>query len=203
MQIAGNGGYDMGSERLHAHMEGHDILLSKFVTVQRATTDMDGVVSVVADANGTMTRPGLKANLKVTSMKYRGQGIGEAAVEAHSNGETVYVTANSTLVGAKVDVTGQAGLTGDYPTQAKLTIAGLDIGKPIAMFGWLARNLDDWSLRQILTLRVRLSNGKRAACPSLSGSQVFLLVSKGPLEINAIPVLSLVGLRLTSPEQNF
>jgi translocation and assembly module TamB len=110
-------------------------LLSKFVTVQRAATDMDGVVSVVADANGTMTQPGLKANLKVAAMKYRGQGIGEAAVEAHSNGETVYVTANSTLVGAKVDVTGQAGITGNYPARAKLTIAGLDIGKPLAMFG--------------------------------------------------------------------
>jgi translocation and assembly module TamB len=38
-------------------------------------------------------------------------------------------------VGAKVDATGQAGLTGDYPAQAKVTVAGLDIGKPIAMFG--------------------------------------------------------------------
>ncbi len=32
-------------------------------------------------------------------------------------------------------MTGQTGLTGDYPTQAKLTFAGLDIGKPMAMFG--------------------------------------------------------------------
>jgi translocation and assembly module TamB len=68
-------------------------------------------------------------------MTYKGQGIGEAAVEAHSNGETVYFTANSTLVGAKVDATGQAGLTGNYPMQAKVTVAGLDIGKPMAMFG--------------------------------------------------------------------
>jgi len=135
MQIAGNGGYDMGNEHLHAHVEGHDILLSKFVTVQHAKTDVDGVVSVVADANGTMTQPGLKANLKVTAMTFRGQGIGEAAIEAHSNGETVYVTANSTLVGAKVDATGQARLTGDYQAQAKVTMAGLDIGRPMAMFG--------------------------------------------------------------------
>ncbi|HEX3373925.1 MAG TPA: translocation/assembly module TamB domain-containing protein [Edaphobacter sp.] len=134
-QIAANGGYDWGSERLHAHVEGRDILLSKFVTVQNAKTDLDGVVSVVADANGTMTQPGLKASLKLSAVTYRGQGIGEAAVEAHSNGETVYVTANSTLVGAKVDATGQAGLTGDYPAQAKVTIAGFDIGKPLAMFG--------------------------------------------------------------------
>jgi translocation and assembly module TamB len=135
MQITGNGGYDMGSEHLHAHMEGHDILLSKFVTVQRATKDMDGVVSVVADANGTMTQPGLKANLKVMRATYRGQGIGEAAVEAHSTRDTVYVTANSTLVGAKVDATAQARLAGEYPAQAKLTITGLDIAKPMAMFG--------------------------------------------------------------------
>ena len=87
MQIAGNGGYDWGSEHLHAHVEGHDILLSKFVTVQKAKTDLDGVVSVVADANGTMTQPGLKANLKLTGVTYQGQGIGEAVVEAHSDGD--------------------------------------------------------------------------------------------------------------------
>jgi translocation and assembly module TamB len=135
MQIAGNGGYDTGSEHLHAHIEGNNILLSKFDTVRKGKTDLDGVVSVVADANGTKTQPGLKANLKLTDVTYKGQGIGEAAVEAHSDRETLYFSANSTLVGAKVDATGQAGLTGDYPLQAKLTVAGLDIGKPMAMFG--------------------------------------------------------------------
>jgi translocation and assembly module TamB len=135
VQIAGNGGYDYGSEHLHAHVEGHNILLSKFVTVQEAKTDLDGVVSVVADADGTLTEPGLKANLKIAKATYQGQGVGEAEVEAHSNGTTVYFTANSTLVGAKVDATGQAGLTGDYPLQAKVTVAGLDIGKPMAIFG--------------------------------------------------------------------
>jgi translocation and assembly module TamB len=135
VQIAGNGGYDVGSEHLHAHIEGHDILLSKFAVVQNAKTDLDGTVTLVADANGTMTQPGLKANIKLAGVTYQGRGIGEATVEAHSDGETVYFTANSTLVGAKVNATGQTGLTGDYPMQAKLTIAGLDIGKPMAMFG--------------------------------------------------------------------
>jgi translocation and assembly module TamB len=135
MQIAGNGGYDMGSEHLHGHVEGHDIQLSKFETVRKGKTDLDGIVSVVADANGTITQPGLKANLKLTGVTYKGQGIGQAVAEAHSDGETVYFTVNSTLVGAKLDATGQAQLTGDYPLQAKLTVAELDIGKPMAMFG--------------------------------------------------------------------
>ena len=135
VQIAGNGGYDLDSQHLHAHVEGHNIFLSKFETVRKGKTDLDGVLSVIADANGTMTQPGLKASGKLTKVTYKGQGIGEAAVEAHSNGETVYFTATSTLVGAKVDASGQAGLTGDYPMQAKVSMTGLDIGKPMAMFG--------------------------------------------------------------------
>jgi translocation and assembly module TamB len=47
----------------------------------------------------------------------------------------MYFTANSTLVGTKLDAAGQMQLNGDYPMQAKLTMAGLDIGKPLAMFG--------------------------------------------------------------------
>jgi translocation and assembly module TamB len=135
MQVAGNGGYDWGSEHLHAHAEGHDILLSKFVTVQNAKTEFDGVVSVAADANGTVTEPGLKANVKLANVTYQKQKIGEAGIEAHSTGNTMFLTATSTLVGAKVDVSGQAKLTGEYESQAKLTIVGFDIGKPMAMFG--------------------------------------------------------------------
>jgi translocation and assembly module TamB len=135
MQVAGNGGYDMGTDRLHGHIAGRDILLSKLLTMQKAKSELDGTLNFVADASGTMTEPGLKADLKLTGVKYRGQGIGEAAVEAHSQGEVVYFSANSTLVGAKLDASGQTQLTGDYVTQAKLTVAGLDIGKPLAMFG--------------------------------------------------------------------
>jgi len=135
MQVAGNGGYDMGTDRLHGHIVGRDILLSKLLTMQKAKSELDGTLNFVADASGTMTEPGLKADLKLTGVKYRGQGIGEAAVEAHSQGEVVYFSANSTLVGAKLDASGQTQLTGDYVTQAKLTVAGLDIGKPLAMFG--------------------------------------------------------------------
>ncbi len=129
MQVAGNGGYDMGTDRLHGHLEGRDILLSKFETVQKKKSEFDGTVNFVADANGTMTQPGLKASLKLTGATYRGQGVGEASAEAHSQGDTVYFSANSTLVGAKLDASGQTRLTGDYETQAKLAIAGFDIGK--------------------------------------------------------------------------
>jgi translocation and assembly module TamB len=135
MQIAGNGGYDMGTDRLHGHVEGHDIPLSKFETVKKAKSDVDGTVNLVADANGTLTQPGLKANITLSGVSYRGQMVGEATVEAHSQGEVMYFNANSTLVGAKLNASGQTRLTGEYQTEAKMTVAGLDIGKPLEMFG--------------------------------------------------------------------
>jgi translocation and assembly module TamB len=135
MQIAGNGGYDMGSQHLHGHVAGNNLVLSKFVTVQKAKMSVDGVVSVVADANGTLTEPALKADIKLANVTYEGQAVGEAVANAHSEGKTMYFTANSTLVGAKLDAAGQMQLNGDYQMQAKLTMAGLDIGKPLAMFG--------------------------------------------------------------------
>jgi translocation and assembly module TamB len=135
MQLAGNGGYDLGSEHFHGHVEGHDLVLSKFETVKRTKVNADGTLSLVADANGTLADPGLKANLKLANVMYQGQAMGEAVADVHSQGEVAYLTANSTVVGAKADLTGQVQLKGDYETQARLTVAGLDIGKPLAMFG--------------------------------------------------------------------
>ncbi|MEO6912192.1 MAG: translocation/assembly module TamB domain-containing protein, partial [Edaphobacter sp.] len=134
VQIAGNGGYDMGTERLHGHIEGQNLLLSKFATVQQANPGVDGLLSVVADANGTLKEPGVKANLKLDKITVKGQPMGEAVAEAHSQGKTLYLTANSNLVGAKLDAVGQVQLVDNYEAQAKLTVAGLDIGKPLAMF---------------------------------------------------------------------
>jgi translocation and assembly module TamB len=135
MQIAGNGGYDMGTEHLHGHVEGHDIRLSKFEVVKKSKNDFDGAVNLVADSNGTVTQPGLKANVTLSGVSYRGQTIGEAAMEAHSQGEMMTFTVDSTLVGAKLNASGELRLTGDYQTQAKMTVEGLDIGKPLGMFG--------------------------------------------------------------------
>jgi translocation and assembly module TamB len=134
MQVAGNGRYDMGSQHLHGHIEGHNLVLSKFETVKRSDLNVDGLLDLVADANGTVTEPNIKANAKLTEAKYQGQLIGDIAAEIHSQGTVAYVTADSTLVGAKLNLTGQTQLTGDYQTQAKLTLTGLDLNKAISMF---------------------------------------------------------------------
>jgi translocation and assembly module TamB len=134
MQLVGNGGYDIGNQHLHGHIEGHNLVLSKFETVKRSDVNADGTLDLVADANGTVTEPNLRANAKLADVKYQGQAIGEVVAEMHSQGKIMYLTADSTVVGAKLNLTGQTELTGNYQSQAKLTMTGLDINRPLSMF---------------------------------------------------------------------
>ena len=134
MQMSGNGGYDLTSQRFHAHVEGDNLVLSKFDTVKKSGVAADGTLTIKADANGTIEQPGATATLKLANVSVSGHPVGELAADVHSEGKMMYLTAHSTLVGAKIDATGQTELTGDYATQAKLTFSGLDVAKPIDLF---------------------------------------------------------------------
>lgn len=135
MQLAGNGGYDLASGHLYGHIEGHDLDLAKFETVKKSSVNADGRLTLAADANGTIEEPGLRANLKLANVTYQGQAVGDAVAEAHSQGKMMYFTANATIVGTKVGLSGQTQLTDNYQTDAKLTIADFDVNRPLSMFG--------------------------------------------------------------------
>jgi translocation and assembly module TamB len=133
-RIAGEGGYDMRSGRLHGHIEGDNLVLSKFRTFAKASPNANGTLTLVADANGTMEQPGLKATAKLTRVTLDGKPLGEIAAQAHSEGSELSYAVQSTLVGAKIDGAGETRLTGDYETQAKLAFSGFDVGTALALF---------------------------------------------------------------------
>jgi translocation and assembly module TamB len=134
MTIAGNGGYDLETKHLHAHIAGDNLQLSKFTTVENAHLNVDAMVSLDLDANGTVEQPGLKASLRVANLQAEGKALGDATLTAHSEGKLAYYSLRSNLVGAQVAADGQTDLTGNYQTQAKLTLAGLDVQKALAIF---------------------------------------------------------------------
>ncbi len=133
-RITGDGGYDLASKHLHGHIEGADLILSKFQTFARARPDLDGTLTLTADANGTIEQPGLKATAKLARVVVDGKLLGEISAQAHSEADLLLYTAQSTLIGAKVDASGQTRLTGDYPTQARLNFTEFDLGTAIALF---------------------------------------------------------------------
>lgn len=135
MAINGSGGYNLGTKHLHAHMQGDNLRLSKFALFQQQSIEGDGVLSILADANGTVEQPGLNASLKLANVVAQGKSIGQATAEAHSQGSVVSYTIQSNLIGTQIEAAGRTDLSGNYETQAKLTLTGLDVAKPLALFG--------------------------------------------------------------------
>jgi translocation and assembly module TamB len=133
-RIAGEGGYDVRSGHLHGHIEGDNLVMSKFQTIAKTSPNADGTLTFVADANGTMEQPGLKATATLAGVKLDGKPLGEIAAQVHSEGSELFYTGQSTLVGAKVDATGETRLTGDYETQDRLEFSGFDVGTALELF---------------------------------------------------------------------
>lgn len=134
MQVRGSGGYNLDTKHVHGHLEGNDLTLSKFERIARARPDLDGTLTFSADANGTVEQPGLHADAKLTRVVLDGKALGDVSAEMHSNADLLSYTAQASLIGAKVDGSGQTRLTGDYQTQARLNLSGLDVGTVITLF---------------------------------------------------------------------
>ena len=134
MSVTGNGGYNLVSKRITAHVLGDNLQLSKLDVVQKANSDADGVLSLDATVDGTAQQPNLHAKLGMTNITVDGKLLGEFSATAYSTGSTVFYDLRSNMVGAQVSANGQTSLLGDYQTQAKLLFSGFDVSKPIALF---------------------------------------------------------------------
>jgi len=134
MSIAGSGGYNLASKHINAQLQGSNLVLSKFDTVQKADLNADGVLTFNVTADGTLQEPNLHAKLGLANITADGKPLGEMSATANSTGPDVSYDLQSTLVGAQVAASGKTSLLGDYQTEAKLTISGVDIAKPLALF---------------------------------------------------------------------
>ena len=205
MEITGNGGYNLASEHLHAHLQGDNLRLSKFKLVQQQKVNADGVLSLRLDANGTVKEPGLKASLKLADATYNGQALGQVTADVHSQGSTVLYTANSNLVGTAIAVQGQTSLAGDYLTEAKLTLTGLDIGKAMSVFSTSTLALKS-SINGVITVngpakKPELLNASAEFQPLDVTVQGYELKADGPVRIAlANGTATLQPLHITGPD---
>ncbi len=135
VQVDGNGSYNLTSKHIQAHLQGNSIRLSNLKCVQQAKTPLDGVLTFIADANGTVQQPGLVAHLALANATYTGQPIGQLNADVRSDRDIIYLTANSDLLNTRIAATGQLQLTGDYPVQAHATFTGLDVAPVLKLMG--------------------------------------------------------------------
>jgi translocation and assembly module TamB len=134
LSVTGNGSYDLTSKHIQAQMAGENLLLSKLDTVQKANANADGVLTFTASVDGTVEQPNLQAKLALAQLTVEGKPVGQVQATAYSTGTNVFYELHAGLVGATVAANGQTSLTGDYQTQAKLTLSGLDVANAVALF---------------------------------------------------------------------
>jgi len=133
MSVAGSGAYNTTTKHIQAQLAGNNIQLAKLDTFAKHAPDVSAMVSFTADANGTMQEPNLHAKLNATQIVHDGKSLGQLDLTAHSTGSDVFYDLHSVLVGAQVALNGQTSLLGDYESQAKMTVAGLDIANLMAL----------------------------------------------------------------------
>lgn len=127
VEIDGSGDYDLHTEHLRAHVQAADLKLAQFQTVATAKAAVDGSLSFQADADGTLSEPGLHATMQLANLTLGGEPAGSINAEMHSDKSTLLYTATSQLNSGHFDVNGKTELTGDYETDAKLDLANFDI----------------------------------------------------------------------------
>jgi translocation and assembly module TamB len=133
LSITGSAGYNLTTKQMRGQVSGSNLLLSKFDTIRKAEPDADGVLSFTAIANGTFQQPDLHARVTLDKISVQGKPLGALELKADSTGSNLAYELQSKLVGAQLSASGQTSLLGDYQTQAKVTVSGLDIANVIAL----------------------------------------------------------------------
>ncbi len=134
MQITGAGSYNLNTKRVTAHLAGQNIRLSKIAYVVKNYPGYDALVSLNLSADGTVEQPNLQAQFSLADLTVQDKVLGQLSATAHTTGSTVFYNVRSALVGAQIAADGQTSLTGQYQTSAKLTLAGVDVAKAVALF---------------------------------------------------------------------
>src|SRR5215469_3053925 len=84
MALHGRGSYDIANKHVAAHITGNNIQLSKLQDIRNVNSDLDAVMSLNVDADGTIQEPNLHAQVQLADITYQGKRLGALALNANS-----------------------------------------------------------------------------------------------------------------------
>jgi translocation and assembly module TamB len=207
MSIAGNGTYDIASKHLTAYLAGNKIQLSRLQLVHKASPDADALLSLNVDANGTVQEPNLRVQIQLANISYQGKALGNVSLNASSTGSTVSYQLQSTLVGAQIAATGQTSLQPGFQTQARLTLANVDVAHALDLFAPGSMQASSNIAGVITVSGPAASPQQLVATAELTTFTVTLqnlaITSQGPIRASLRDgVASLDQFRITGPESD-
>ncbi len=180
-QVTGDGGYDLRAKTIHFQAKGGGFELAHFPQLQRPKLSLAGELNFQATGSGSLEAPAVQAALHLTNLIVNGQFRGSLDADAHLKHGLLSYNVTSNIDAARLQLAGETTLTGNYPTQAKLTANQLHIGRFLQLF-----RVQDVSSDSILNLQAVVSG------PARQPRQM-----QGSLEIDKFAI-SVAGIALRS-----
>ncbi len=138
--ITGNGGYNLTSKRFHVLAQSSGLNLDNFESLKKAPVVVHGQLAFNVQGTGTAKEPQAQAAVHLTSLSIASPSGGPAStgqldLTAHTQAGNLVADLDAQLNGALAKLHAQTALSGDYTTQARLTLDHLDVNPFLETFG--------------------------------------------------------------------
>ncbi|MGC2213783.1 MAG: translocation/assembly module TamB [Silvibacterium sp.] len=133
-KVTGDGGYNLKTDAFHFDALGAGFDLAHIQRLQNGKYPLAGDLGFEAHGSGTIQSPSLQANLHLTRFNFDNAALGFVDADAHTQGRTLLMNVNANLSGAQLQVHGQTQMSGDYDTQAHLTLSNFDVDPILKTF---------------------------------------------------------------------
>ena len=125
--ITGSGGFNPVTKAVRLHLQGNDFNLAKVALLKNKNIDLQGLSNFQLHASGTSTQPVIEGAARLTKLAANGEPAGDIEAQAATHGTTLHLTASSQLKEARLAVTGDVEMRGDFQSQLAATFSNLDI----------------------------------------------------------------------------
>jgi translocation and assembly module TamB len=169
-EITGNGGYDLTSKQLHFQAQSSGLTLENFEALKNAPLGVRGQLAFSVQGSGTVDHPSAQAavhltNLVVSNPAAGGKSLnGAVDLNAHTANGSLLASINARLGGATLALNATTAISGDYATQASLTLANLDMNPFLTLF-----NVDGIQGSSVISGKINV-NGPLKTPKLLSGN---------------------------------
>jgi translocation and assembly module TamB len=140
-RITGNGGYDLHADTLHADLTGSGFELAHIQKLQTGSRPIGGALAFHFTAAGPVASPSVNGNASLHGVTLGDQALGQMTATVHTEAHVAYLDLTSNLLDSNLQLHGNVALSGDYNSQAALTITNVDLQPLVALYEPQARGL--------------------------------------------------------------
>lgn len=138
-RVTGDGGFNLTSNQFHFRAQGSGFDLAHLKSVKTAPLAIGGQLNFQAQGSGTTTAQTIAATAHLVNLAISNPAGGPAStggidLTAHAQAGKLLLDMTARLNGATAQVQGTTALSGQYQTQAKLTLANLDLNPYLQLF---------------------------------------------------------------------